>query len=516
MEIRLDELGRHLAMHVALGLAMTLLLVPLRRLRPWRRTIGLIWTALLVSWLVVAYEAAVPWLPVGWQLDTAQVQLVNRLLQAVRILVLTIAGLSLFDLVVWEAIIVRRRRGGRPLPRLLLDVFHVVVLVTAVLYVLNQVYDIDLTALLVTSTVASVVIGLALQDTLRNLIAGIALQIDQPFGIGDWVTVAGHEGEITEMNWRTLTIRSRENNAIVLTNGKVAAEDIVNYARPAAASATDLFVGVAYGHPPGEVKEILRAAAREAEGTSSTIAPLVYVHDYGDFAVQYRIRVWLEEWSRLPHVRDAVMRRIWYRLRRAGFQIPFPIRDVNLRPVTADTAVAERLDREDALRRMLRPVSLFEGLRDDQIDALAAEATLSRYTAGERLFAQGDPGDALYVICAGTVRVDVAEPGGKPVTVARRGVGEFFGEMGLLTGEPRSATLVAETETEVVVLPAAAMAGVLADDPEVVHGLSEALMARITERDARLAEAAMMAAADRASMRASLVSRMRRFFGLPG
>jgi small-conductance mechanosensitive channel/CRP-like cAMP-binding protein len=506
-----DVLGT-LGPHLGLSLLLTLLLLPFRRWPGWRRALGWVWLAIGLHWLVINFnQVMAPALGDLFGVSGSTADVLPKVAPAAVRLVAIWAALKVAEVVVWQSFI---RRRGRPLPRLLWDLVAVAVMIVAVLRVLSVDFGVDLQPILVTSTVISVVVGLALQDTLRNLIAGIALQLDPPFSIGEWVTLGEHEGEVVEFNWRTLAIRTRENNIVVLPNGTVASTEIINYGRPDLVSAFDVFVGVAYGHPPGEVKPVLAEAVRGAEGVSTRREPGIFVHEFQDFAVLYRMRVWIEDWSRKPQVKDAVLRRVWYQLRRAGFGIPFPIRDVNLRTVPEDAPLLERLDREETMRDGLRPLSLLASLRDDQIADLASASRLARFTAGEALFHQGEPGDSLYVLLSGGVRVDVTDGDGTPVvTVAHRGGGDFIGEMSLLTGEPRSATLVAEAETDAVIVPAGAVAQILAEDPEVLHNLSAALAERVLERDVQLAEVANRAEAQ-ASLKAQLLERMRRFFGV--
>lgn len=500
--------------HLAFGILATLLLLPFHRRVRWRRAVAWVWAATFLHWLAII---------LGTQAISDRIaatvhdflglstpgELIAKILLAVAQLTAVWAGLQVLEVTLWETY--TRRRKGAPIPQLVWDILAFVVMVFAVLRSLAVDFNVDVTTLLVTSSVVSVVVGLALQDTLRNLIAGIALQTDPPFSIGEWVKLGEHEGEVVEFNWRTLAIRTRENNIVVLPNGTVAAAEIINYGRPSPLAAFDIYVGVAYPHPPGEVKAVLAAAAAEAEGVSPHRPAGIFVDEYADFAVVYRLRIWLEDWSQRPQVKDAVLRRIWYQLRRHGMGIPFPIRDVNLRTVREDAEQLAQLDRQDSIRNALRPLSLFASLRDDQLDELAAASTLHRFTSGEALFRQGAAGNSLYLLCRGRVRVDVEQAGGAPVTIAQRGPGDFIGEMSLLTGEPRSATVVAEDETEAVIVPSEAIAAILLEDPDVMQGLSDALTERVLERDTQLAEAAGRAEAH-ASMKAQLLERMRRFF----
>jgi small-conductance mechanosensitive channel/CRP-like cAMP-binding protein len=423
------------------------------------------------------------------------------------------AVLQLFDLFLWDYLISRRRHVD--VPRLLVDLFNFVALVAVALVVLSQVFGVkDLSALLVTSTVVSAVIGLSLQDLLGNVIAGIALQLERPFAVGDWVQVSEQEGQVVQMNWRTLTLRTRDNHNVFLPNANAARQDIVNYSRPTPLQMLHAEVGVAYRHAPGEVKAVLARAVAGAEGVRADPPPEILVKDYGEYAVHYDVRYWIADFARAPQIRDAVLTRLWYALRRAGMTIPFPIRDVNVRTLPEDhEARAQELLRREVFAA-LRPLSVFAPLSDPQIEQLGRGAALERYTAGEVLVRQGEPGDSLFVIKAGQVRVDVRNENGQVATVAALGPDDFFGEMSLLTGEPRSASVVAETEVEVVVVDKPDLAAVITADNRVPEALSVALEARLRSAAERAA-AGPVAPADRSPLqRIALLDRIRQFFGI--
>jgi CRP-like cAMP-binding protein len=187
-----------------------------------------------------------------------------------------------------------------------------------------------------------------------------------------------------------------------------------------------------------------------------------------------------------------------------------------VRVVQPDPAEAAALAdaARDAVRETLRPLPLLKPLSAAQLERVAAQARLETYTTEERLVAAGEDGDSLFVVRRGRVRVEVAGSDGRAVTVATRGPGEFFGEMSLLTGAPRSATVVADRDTDVVVVGRAAFAHVLLADPRIADALSETLAARLAETEEHLSAAAAEAEAARAELRASLRGKIRALFGL--
>ncbi|MBI3241899.1 MAG: mechanosensitive ion channel [Chloroflexi bacterium] len=437
---------------------------------------------------------------------------VLRVVAAFGLMLAANALLQLFDLLLWDYILGRRRH--MVVPRLLVDLFNFIVLVVIALAVLKQVFNVDLSALVVTSTVVSAVIGLALQDMLGNVVAGLALQLERPFAVGDWVLVSGHEGQVVQLNWRTLTIKTRDSHNVIVPNANVAKQEIINYSRPTDLQRMHATLGVAYRHPPVVVKEALFRAAAGAEGVAADPPPEVIIKDFGEFAVHYDVRYWLTDYARAHQIGDSVLTRIWYELRRADITIPFPARDVTVRTLTEDHETrAQAQLRRDTFAE-LRPLAVFAPLSDAQIETLVRGADLHRYTAGETLVRQGDAGDSLFVIKSGQVRVDVRSESGQVTTVAVLHPGDFFGEMSLLTGEPRTASVVAQAETEVVVVDKPDFAAVLAADTGILDGLSLALETRARN------VVEQVAAADAASIRqppqrAALVKRIRGFFGVP-
>jgi small-conductance mechanosensitive channel len=489
----------NLLIAAALGLGVSLVLWLFRAYEPVRR-VRL--AALLAAWTGGLYLLL-------RGLDFQGEVVVSQIIVALEALLVANVVLQLFDLLLWDYLLSTRRHII--VPRLIVDVFNFVVLAAVALAVLNRVFGVDLNAFLVTSTVLSAVIGLALQDTLGNVISGLALQLERPFNVNDWVRLSGHEGQVTQVSWRTITLRTRDNHSILIPNTSAAKEYVLNYSRPTPLQRMHASVGVAYRHPPGLVKTVLEQAVAEAEGVVSQPAPRALVKEYGEFAVQYDILYWITDFARAPQIHDAVMTRLWYALRRAEMTIPFPVRDVTVRTITDDDErrALERLRRE--VFAELRPLSVLAPLSDGQIEQLARTATLQRYTAGEALVRQGEAGDSLFVLKSGRVRVDKRLEAGGLVTLAQLGPDDFFGEMSLLTGEPRSASVTAEVETEVVIVEKGDLAEALASDFSVLEALSRALEARMSRIVSREASLLTETTAPR---QAALLSRIQRFFGL--
>ena len=304
----------------------------------------------------------------GMSADALSVQIA----ESIAILLAVNAFLQALDVLLWSNLVGRRR--GVQVPRLLIDIFDVVVLASVVLLILYRIFGVNLTALVVTSTVVSAVIGLALQDTLGNIIAGLALQMDRPFTVGDWANINGNEGEIMRMNWRTITLRTLDNNHVVVSNANTARHDIINFSRPTVVQRRHAQIGLSYAYPPGDVKRVLLESLRNSDGVLASPQAEVFVSESGDSAIVYDVRYWIDDFSKRQMIHDEVMTRIWYAIRREGMSVPFPIRDVTVRQVTEQDAILQREQSILDCYAQLRPLSIFTALTDEQIHLLAERA----------------------------------------------------------------------------------------------------------------------------------------------
>lgn len=435
----------------------------------------------------------------------------GQLLLALGIVLTLNAGVELAK---WLMVEFALRPKHLRIPLFLVDLIGWIVLVTAALLVISHIFALDLTGLLVSSTVVSAIIALSLQQLLGSLFAGIVLQLDGPFQVDDWVQIDGQEGRVVRLNWRTLTLLTLRNECVILPNNQITQSRMINYTRPGPMVACDLLVGVARIHPPNEVKAVLREAFAGIEGLAPMQPPQVMIWEYADFSIQYGIRYWFHDYGLKLRLHDAVLTRVWYALRRAGVTMPDPIRDVNMRLVTDEHEQRLTLAHQQQIVQTLQPVVLFEGLTDAQRQQLAAGAWLQRYTEGETLVREGEAGDSLFIIKAGQVGVYVAGADGRAVLVAQRGAGEYFGEMSLLTGAPRSASVVATLETQVVIIDKQAFTTVLTADPSMLDALLDALDKRRSVVETRLAEASVKTEQTQALARATLLQRIGGFLGI--
>ena len=353
------------------------------------------------------------------------------------------------------------------------------------------------------SAIVAAVVGFALQDTLGNAFAGIAIQTERPFKVGHWIAVGEWSGLVTEMTWRSTKIRTKAGNLVAVPNSAMSSHAITNYSEPAAPTRLQLDVGAAYGVAPNDVREAVFAAIRDTGQVLSTPAPDVLLVDFGSSAITYRVRFWIDDFSRDESAKDVVRTRIYYEFRRRSIEIPYPIQVQYERQEPGEDA-SERRHRS---REAVASVPVLTRLPEDARAALAATARELLYAEGETIVREGEPGSSMFVVLSGRVAVTV---GGGQREVATTEAGGYFGEMSLLTGEPRSATVVARSDCALLELNADAFRVYFQDRPEVLDDLALAATARRQE----LAGARAALAVSEVSAATSLRTRMRQFFGV--
>lgn len=407
----------------------------------------------------------------GWNLD-----LFLKWYAAVTVFLAVWFAAKVFSAFFWDFYVVDRRKMR--VPGLLRSIVTVLILVAAVLLIVRFVFNLSLSGLLVASSVTAAVIIFALQDFLSGLIAGITLSIEPPFGAGDWVKVGDKEGEVVDINWRATTLQTLDKTYLVIPNSVISKCEIINFDKPTRLHGLTLSLGIESDAPPSLVKETLIACALEAQGVVSMPKPVARLINFGDFAITYELKFYIENHSDFKNIQDDVMTRIWYNLKRKGIKSPFPMLDVFIHESVDKKESLEEKSRVK-LEGFLRKVSIFDPLDDEHIKTLADSGRSWSFGKGERIVKQGEIGRSLYLILDGSASVHVRlADNGKEITVGRLQAGDFFGEKSLLTGEPRSADVVADTDLEVIEIEKRDLSPIFEDNPMIVEELSRYLAER--------------------------------------
>ena len=338
----------------------------------------------------------------------------------------------------------------------------------------------------------------------KTALAGLAIQSEQPFYVGHWIRVGEFEGRVAEVTWRATKLRTKSGNFVILPNNIVSKEAITNYSEPAVPTRLEVEVGASYLSPPNQVK----AAIREAMGHSSRVleapAPDVVLVGFDSSAITYRARFWVDDYERDETARDEVRTAIYYAFGRQGIEIPWPIQVQYEKPwVDPDLAVG-RSQREG----WVASIDLFATLSEEQRREIAAATTTRLYGDGEAIVREGEPGRSMFVVGSGAGAVMLGPERREVATIE---AGGYFGEMSLLTGEPRSATVLARGDTLVIEIDADQFRQLGATHPQAVEQIGAVAVARRTQLDEIRSAASGAAVADAPG---TFIARMRKFLRL--
>jgi len=397
-----------------------------------------------------------------------------------------------------------RLRRGYEAPTLVRNIFTLVTFTILLVLIVKIEYPrADLGALFTTSAIFGVIIGLALQDTLGNFFAGISLHADRPFQVGDVIAVGEHTGVVESITWRAIKVRTFQNKIVLISNAN-AARAAIEVGPRHNLNARLVFFNTHYTDSPAKTINVVREAVRDTENCSDKITPIVRIRSFGDSSIEWEIKYWLNDYAKYNDSDALVRQRVWYTLRRNGLSFATPTRALQLerktepKPTTPEDKIADRLS----------AVDIFSPLSTEELQRLAKATVGHVFAPGETLIRAGDEGSSMFVVHNGRVAVQVADHAG-PRTVAELTEGNFFGEMALFTGEPRTANVVALEETEVLEIRHVSMKHLFETNPD----LAESISWTIAERQAALAKDSASAQPS-IQETAGLLSSIKHFFGL--
>lgn len=427
-----------------------------------------------------------------------------------------VLALGLIEAVARQLVAWRGREW--PVPDLLEDLLRAVLILVLAFVVLRVELGWNIGPLLASTALVTAVLGFALQGVLGNLLAGMSLHLTRTVKQGDWVAVGDVEGRVKRTNWRETRIRTIAGHELIVPNSRVADSVIHNLNHPSPLRRHAVDVGASYSDEPDQVIAALVAAAREVPEVLDRPAPDALVTAFEDYGINYRLRYWTRNYQQRTLIDGQVCRHIWYKFKRRGIEIPFPMSDKLLNDFMTVVYQQRKLAVDDqdvaAIARDLAASQLGDMLPLDAADyaRLAPRVRRELFTHGETLMTQGDPGDTFHVLISGKLTGTIA---GDDVVTFDVGPGAVLGEMSLLTGEARAATLVVAESSVVLTFDRDAFVALLGLTPEVPERLADLA----AERLARNRAAADVARAERNQVtvdgdeRASVLSRLLGFLG---
>jgi small-conductance mechanosensitive channel len=384
------------------------------------------------------------------------------------------AALSLLNAILFEQAKADTWRAR--VPKLLIDLFRLFLVSLGAAIVLATVWGADLAGLVTALGVSSIVIGLALQDTLGSVMSGIALLFERPFSVGDWLRVDNLVGQVIDINWRAVRLQTLEQEMVIIPHKLIGGQIIRNYSQPQRLHAERIKIGFSYSDPPNLAKYVLHSTALETQGILVQPAPQIFTLSYDDCAINYEVKFFIENYGDLEEIRDRFMTRVWYAAQRNNLTIPFPIR--TLYHFHGPTTAAQGNSKKIA--ESLQSIPSFVPL--EKTDNLQHPATnsLQHFGAGEKVIRQGHESNYLYIIISGRAVMTVIDELGQEHEVLSLQTGEFFGEMTLFASEVSTVSIKASQDLEVMALSATVVNQMIERQPSFAREISQILESRRT------------------------------------
>jgi len=372
-------------------------------------------------------------------------------------------------------------------PTLLRDLARALVIAIGAAVIYSQVWNQEISGALTALGLGSIVIGLALQEPLGNIVSGLMLLLERPLNIGDWLIADGTTGKVIEINWRSVHIETLLHEMRIIPNVTLYKQSFSNLSRPTFERTETYDMGFSYDHPPSTVKRALLELLETTPGVLAQPRPEVHTLGYGDFSITYRLYFTVARYEDVLPVRDAILSRIWYVARRHGLQIPFPIAiqyrhgESTSPPAPTPEELLGRFPRYRQVRQALLEAAL-QG-RPGDADAPpqehpAAPPRVLTFFAGEELLAFGDHRHGFSLIVAGAATLAARNADGAEVRITTLGPGDFYGEATISTGRPSEIRVVAEDDVTVVAFDAGLMAECLRHSSGLASEIGDAIETR--------------------------------------
>lgn len=403
-------------------------------------------------------------------------------------------------------------------PRILRDLAIAFSYIGLMLLMFAQ-YKVDVTGIVATSAVITAVVGFSLQDVLQNVMGGIALQIDHSIAVGDWVKFGDVSGMVREISWRRVSIESRNGDLFVVPNSLFVKNQVMIQGRRWSGPRQErrwVYFEVDYRFSPTTIVDaVADALTREPiEGVAADPPAHAIVIEFKDGVARYAARYWLTNLAADDLTDSRVRVRVYFALKRIHVPMSMSSSAVYLHRGDRDEPFLVEPKQADRLK-VLRGVPIFASLTEEESGTLAGRMIYSPFVAGEAIIVQGHAVHHLYILTAGRVEVRLSVEGAPPTRVATLEAPNFFGEGGMLTGEPRRATIIALTDAECWRVDKEAFQGILRARPEIAQNVSEVLAQRnvgLAAVKEGLSDEARRAAVS--SEHQSVLARIEKFFGL--
>lgn len=422
-------------------------------------------------------------------------------------------GLTIFLNRVLEFILLRcglKNITNRVPPQFVMDFMASVIWLISFAVYLKTALDVDLSALVATTSVSVVVLGIALRSLVLDFFAGLTLSMESPYDVGDWIEASRDTvGKVVDMNWRVTRILTSDNYLVCIPNSKLASASFRNYSKPTRYFRESVSVILDYDITAYQAERLLLSAANKVKEVAEAPGkPSVRIADIEGDGVRWVLKFWVSSYEERDKFKYEIQKNLLKNLYLSGIRPSN--KELNITLLKED----KLRNRNSGMLNFLKMLDIFKTLTDQELRRLADSAVREIYMKGRKIVNQGEEGDSFYILAEGLLKVYIRDERGKEQEIARIGPGSCFGEMSLLTGAPRSATVQAEIDSVVYLITKENLLPIMEGNAKLVHNLGELLAERQLENETlnKIWELDVHSESD--SLKNAIIRRIFNFFGL--
>ncbi|MCP4750613.1 MAG: ABC transporter substrate-binding protein [Proteobacteria bacterium] len=387
--------------------------------------------------------------------------------------------ISMMEHFLWRPL---ERKAEHEIPKLVRNFAAFIIYLVAIFGIIAYVFDQNLTKILATSGVLVMIIGLSIQGNIANIFSGIVISLERPFRIGDWVQIGDNkEGRVLDMTWRTTRLQSRDGSVICIPNQQGSETQIENFSYPDSGYWKYFTLHIDPNQEPKRVKKILMDALLSADVVLKDPPPAVrflgltpgMTDTSESWAANYLLSVYVDDYGKKFAHNEVVWEQVWTYLNHAGIQHIMDRNEIFM--YQGDTKTVK--DEKEPIE-LLNEIDIFNAFPEKAKSEISGKMKRHYAPVGKTITEQGDSGDSLFIIVEGIVGVHVELDNGEFIEVSRLGIGNYFGEMALLTGESRTGSVIAKTDTYLYEITKADITPFIEKQPEIVEQLSEVMARR--------------------------------------
>ena len=385
------------------------------------------------------------------------------------------------DQFIWTPL---ENKTNQEIPQLVRHCISIIVYLIFFFCIIAFVFDKKVTSLLASTGVIAMIIGLAVQINISNIFSGIALAMEKSFSLDDWVKVGNYdEAKVIGMNWRTTQFRKRDNTTMLIPNSEVGNASIINYQQDGNRYELLIRIHVDPVHEPERVIKIVLDALNTSPYVLKENKPLCRFTGYTEWSGEYVAIAILKDYAMKKIQKGEIVKHIWKELHRTGIK-----QAINIREIHVIRGEKKRGAKRTDILSFIKGVDIFRDLPKEAKLYLSQCLSYRHYKPGETIVKDGDVGNSLFIIVEGFVSVMVKAGGGEYIETNRIGAGNYFGEMALLRGSPRTANIIAISSTVVCEITQEDIAKFVEKRPEIKTAFNKNLTQRIKENKTKIKE----------------------------